>query len=154
MNLYEINAQIMNCIDMETGEVLDFERLEALNMAKAEKIDNVACWVKDLEADVAAFEKEEKAFAERKAASKKMVDSLKGWLTKALDGQKWSSSRAEVRFRRSKAVDVLDEAAVPAEYMTVKTTSAPNKTAIAAALKSGEEVAGCQLIERMSATVK
>lgn len=154
MNLYEINAQIMACIDTETGEVLDFDRLEALNMAKAEKIDNVACWVKDLEADVKAFEEQEKVFAERKAAAKKTIDSLKVWLMEALEGQKWSSTRAEVRFRRSKAVDVLDEAAVPAEYMTVKTTSAPNKTAIAAALKSGEEVAGCQLIERMSATVK
>lgn len=154
MNLYEINAQIMDSIDTETGEVLDFDRLEALNMAKAEKIDNVACWVKDLEADVKAFEEQEKAFAERKAAAKKTIESLKGWLMEALEGQKWSSTRAEVRFRRSKAVDVLDETAVPAQYMTVKTTSAPNKTAIAAALKSGEEVAGCQLIERMSATVK
>lgn len=154
MNLYEINAQIMACIDTETGEVLDFERLEALNMAKAEKIDNVACWVKDLEADVKAFEEQEKAFAERKAAAKKTIDSLKGWLTEALEGQKWSSARAEVRFRRSKAVDVLDEAAVPAEYMTVKNVSTPNKTAIAAALKGGKKAAGCQLIERMSATVK
>ena len=43
-------------------------------------------------------------------------------------------------FRRSKAVSVLDEAAVPAEYMTEMTTRAPNKTAIAALLKTGTAV--------------
>lgn len=51
MNLYEINSQILDCIDQETGEVMDIDRLEELNMAKAEKVDNIACWVKNLEAD-------------------------------------------------------------------------------------------------------
>ena len=50
MNLYEINSQILDCIDQETGEVMDIDRLEELNMAKAEKVDNIACWVKNLEA--------------------------------------------------------------------------------------------------------
>ena len=35
MNLYEINSQILDCIDQETGEVMDIDRLEELNMAKA-----------------------------------------------------------------------------------------------------------------------
>lgn len=74
MNLYEINSQILDCIDQETGEVMDIDRLEELNMAKAEKVDNIACWVKNLEADVAAFEAQEKAFADRKAAAKRKID--------------------------------------------------------------------------------
>lgn len=83
MNLYEINSQILDCIDQETGEVMDIDRLEELNMAKAEKVDNIACWVKNLEADVAAFEAQEKAFADRKAAAKRKIDSLKHYLTDA-----------------------------------------------------------------------
>ena len=43
MNLYEINSQILNCLDPETGEVMDMDHLEALSMAKAEKVENVAC---------------------------------------------------------------------------------------------------------------
>ena len=120
MNLYEINSQILDCIDQETGEVMDIDRLEELNMAKAEKVDNIACWVKNLEADVVAFEAQEKAFADRKAAAKRKIDSLKHYLTDALGGQNFSSDRCAVSFRRSKAVCVLDEAAVPAEYMTDK----------------------------------
>lgn len=71
MNLYEINSQILDCIDQETGEVMDIDRLEELNMAKADKVDNIACWVKNLEADVLAFEAQEKAFADRKEAAKR-----------------------------------------------------------------------------------
>ena len=112
MNLYEINSQILDCIDPETGEVMDIDRLEKLNMAKAEKVDNIACWVKNLEADVAAFEAQEKAFADRKAAAKRKIDSLKHYLTDALGGQNFSSDRCAVSFRRSKAVCVLDEAAI------------------------------------------
>lgn len=41
MNLYEINSQILGCIDPETGEVMDIDQLEELNMAKAEKVDNI-----------------------------------------------------------------------------------------------------------------
>lgn len=57
-------------------------------------------------------------------------------------------------FRRSKAVCVLDEAAVPAEYMTEMTTRTPNKTAIAALLKTGTAVPGCELVERVKPSVK
>lgn len=154
MNLYEINSQILDCIDPETGEVMDIDRLEALNMAKAEKVDNVACWIKNLEADVLAFEAQEKAFADRKAAAKRKIDSLKHYLTDALGGQNFSSDRCAVSFRRSKAVSVLDEAVVPAEYMTEKITRTPNKTAIAALLKTGAAVPGCELVERMNPSVK
>lgn len=154
MNLYEINSQILDCIDQETGEVMDIDRLEELNMAKAEKVDNIACWVKNLEADVAAFEAQEKAFADRKAAAKRKIDSLKHYLTDALGGQNFSSDRCAVSFRRSKAVCVLDEAAVPAEYMTEMTTRTPNKTAIAALLKTGTAVPGFELVERVNPSVK
>ena len=143
MNLYEINSQILDCIDQETGEVMDIDRLEELNMAKAEKV-----------ADVAAFEAQEKAFADRKAAAKRKIDSLKHYLTDALGGQNFSSDRCAVSFRRSKAVCVLDEAAVPAEYMTEMTTRTPNKTAIAALLKTGTAVPGCELVERVNPSVK
>lgn len=154
MNLYEINSQILDCIDQETGEVMDIDRLEELNMAKAEKVDNIACWVKNLEADVAAFEAQEKAFSDRRAAAKRKIDSLKHYLTDALGGQNFSSDRCAVSFRRSKAVCVLDEAAVPSEYMTEMTTRTPNKTAIAALLKTGTAVPGCELVERVNPSVK
>ena len=54
MKLYEINEQIMACIDSETGEVIDPEKLNDLQIAKDEKIENLALWYKDLLAEANA----------------------------------------------------------------------------------------------------
>lgn len=34
MNLFEINAQIMNCVDTETGEIVDIDKLMQLTLEK------------------------------------------------------------------------------------------------------------------------
>jgi hypothetical protein len=47
----------------------------------------------------------------------------------------------------SKTVVVDDEDLVPDDYMSVKVVTAPDKKAIAAALKEGEEIPGCRLAE-------
>ena len=44
MTIYEIDSQILECIDEETGEVLDVERLEKLMQDKENKIEAVALW--------------------------------------------------------------------------------------------------------------
>ena len=61
MKLYEIDREIEACIDFDTGEILDSERLDALQMERAAKLEGVACWIKNLTADAKAFREEEKA---------------------------------------------------------------------------------------------
>lgn len=34
MTLYEIDSAIMDCVDEETGEIIDLEKLEALNIER------------------------------------------------------------------------------------------------------------------------
>ena len=48
MNLYQINEEIEKCIDTETGEILDLEALDKLAMERDTKIENLACWYKNL----------------------------------------------------------------------------------------------------------
>ena len=55
MKLYEIENAILECIDTETGEVIDIERLNELQMERETKIENVACWIKDLKAEAEAI---------------------------------------------------------------------------------------------------
>ena len=47
-SIYEINQAIMDCLDPETGEILDMEALEQLQMDRVQKAENVACWRKNL----------------------------------------------------------------------------------------------------------
>jgi hypothetical protein len=153
-NLYEINNAIMDCIDYETGEILDVERLNALQMEKQDKIESVALWIKNLSADAIAYKAEKDAFAEREKAALKKIESLKNWLSWALEGQKFSTWRCAVSFRKSEAVEIEDDCNLPQYLLNEKVTYTPNKTAIKEAIKAGEEIPGCKLVERMNPTIK
>lgn len=153
-SLYEIDQAIMECIDFESGEILDAERLDALQMQRQDKIESVALWIKNLSADAIAYKAEKDAFAEREKAALKKIESLKNWLALALDGQKFSTWRCAVTFRKSEAVEIEEDCNLPQYWLTEKVTYTPNKTAIKEALKAGEEIAGCKLVERMNPTIK
>ena len=154
MNLYEIDKAILACIDPETGELLDEDALTNLQMERTEKIKNVALWLKNLNASAAAYKAERDAFDERMKQAQKKAESLKRYLANALGGEKFVTDECAVSFRKSTAVNVLDESAIPAAYMAEKVTRSPDKTAIKAAIKGGEAVPGVALVENLSVQIK
>lgn len=154
MNLYEIDKAILACIDQETGELLDEAALEDLQMERTQKIKNVALWLKNLNASVTAYKAERDAFDERMKQAQKKAESLKRYLADALGGEKFVTDECAVSFRKSTAINVLDEAAIPAAYMAEKVTRSPDKTAIKAAIKGGEAVPGVALVENLSVQIK
>lgn len=153
-SLYEIDMQILSCIDQETGEMIDPERLENLFMERNQKIENVALWIKNLQSDVLAFEAEKKAFEKRKKDAENKIEGLKKWLAMALQGDKFSTGKCAVSFRRSEQVDIPDESLVPKEFMKEKIKYEPDRTAIKNAIKAGQEISGCLLIENLNAQIK
>lgn len=163
--LYNINSDLLQviengfCLDAETGEVTNYEpeALDALNCEREAKLEGCALLVKSLEADAKAIKEEEAALKARRSAKERKADYLKRYIAQSMQlfgDSKLETPRAALSFRKSSTVEVLDAAALPAEYMTVKTTSAPNKTAIKAAIKAGEEVAGAALVERQNLQIK
>ena len=153
-SLYEIDNGILECLDIETGEIIDPERLESLQMERSQKIENVACWIKNLQADSLAYAAEMNAFAERKRKADAKAESLKKWLTMALDGQKFNSAKCEVSFRRSEKVEIVDKAIIPKKYLVKKVEFQPDKNAIKEVLKTGKPVKGCELVENNNAQIK
>lgn len=160
-SLYEIDAGILACIDPETGEVLDFERLEALQMEREHKIESVALWYKNLISDAEAYKAEKQSFADREAAARQKAESLKKWLDFALAGEKMTTSKVAISFRTSKAVEIEDEAAF-VEYaqrsglddlLSYKVPTI-SKTAVKAALEAGRAVAGAAIVERRNMQIK
>lgn len=154
MNLYEIDKAILACIDPETGELLDEAALADLQMERTQKIKNVALWLKNLNASAAAYKAERDAFDERMKQAQKKAESLKRYLADALGGEKFVADECAVSFRKSTAINVLDEAAIPVAYMTEKVMRSPDKTAIKAAIKGGEAVPGVALVENLSVQIK
>ena len=158
MKLYEIENAILDCIDLETGEVIDTERLDALQMERDAKIENVALWIKDLEAEAEAIKAEKMALAERQRVAENKAESLKKWLAYALDGQKFSTAKCAVSFRKTEKVEISDVGMIRLmkehdELLTYKEPE-PNKTAIKQALKDGLTVQGVQLVQNISTIIK
>lgn len=144
-SLYEIDQAILDTIDPETGEIVDIEKLSELQMQREAKIENVALWVKNLKAEASAYKAEKDAFAEREKAAKAKIENLSEWLTGALNGEKLTSNRVAISFRKSESVKITDIDAIPNNYIVETITESPDKVAIKAALKNGLDVPGCEL---------
>ena len=153
-NLYEIDQQILSCIDKETGEMIDFERFESLQMERNQKIENIALWIKNLQSDALAYKAEKEAFAEREKAAGNKAKRLKEWLAEALEGQKFSTAKCAISFRRSEQVIIEDENLVPKEFVKETVEYKPDKIAIKELLKGGIEVSGCRLVESLNTQIK
>ena len=153
MKLYEIDQAIMDCIDMETGEIINEELLNGLQMERDAKIENVVLWIKELKAEAEALKAEKMAFAERQKVAENKVESLKKWLAYALDGEKFKTVRASVTFRTSEKVEVADIYKLDENFVKYKEPEA-DKDAIKRAIKAGQEVAGATLVPSTSVIIK
>ena len=158
MTIYEIDQAIMECVDLETGEIIDTEQLDRLQMERDAKLENVACWIKDLKAEAEALKNEKQALAERQKVAENKMESLKKWLAYALQGEKFKTPKCAISFRKSEAVEVTDEGLENLmkehdELLTYKEPE-PNKTAIKQALKDGLSVEGVQLVQNTSTIIK
>lgn len=159
-NLFEINKAIMDawnaCIDPETGEINEdlYAEMDALQVEFNDKVENLACWAKNLASDAAALKAEAKAMQERAAAAEKKAESLKRYIAAALHGTKFETPRCAIGWRKSTVVAIEDGTDLPDEYMRIKTTAEPDKTAIKAALVAGKTVDGCTLETRNNMTLK
>lgn len=156
MTLYELDKAIADfeLIVNEDGEVLNIDELDELNLAREQKIEGISLWVKNLEAEKEAVKHEKDNFADREKRLGKKIESLKGYLTYALDGQKFSTPKVAVSFRKSESVLVKDEYLIPDDYCEFTVTRRPNKTNLKKALKDGKEIMGVELVEKQNISIK
>lgn len=153
-SLYEIDQQIMSCVDMDTGEIIDMDKLSELQIERETKLESVALWIKNLKAEEAALKAEKDAFAEREKQTKAKREKLSEWLTGALNGEKMSTSKVSISFRKSESVKISDIDAIPMNYIVETITESPDKVAIKAALKNGLDVPGCELELKNNISIK
>ena len=156
-NLYEIKLALATYemeFDPETGEWTNEDELDALNMERDEKIENILLWVKNLKADAKAIKDEEDALKARRKALENKAEHLTDYVAFGLAGEKFSTPRVAVQWRRTESVEILDEAAVPDEFLKVAKT--PMKDNIKKYLKAheGEEVSWATLRHRNSMSIK
>jgi uncharacterized protein with FMN-binding domain len=153
-NLYEINKELLECIDFETGEIIDIKKFDALQIDRNDKLENVALWYKNLLSEAQAFRAEKDVFAEKQKRAESKAESLKNYLDSALNGSKFETVKVNISYRKSTSVDVLDIDSLPEQYRKEVTTVSADKIEIAKALKVGEVVTGAELVENQNIQIK
>lgn len=134
VSLYEISADFLKAldgleVDEETGEIMNFDAVEA----------------------------EEENLSTRRKTVERRVDSVKKYLSSCLvtvGKDKVETAKARISFRKSIQVQIDDEAALPADYVTTTVTTKPDKTAIKKAIQAGEDVTGASLVENRNIQIK
>lgn len=152
MNLYEIDEHILNCVDLDTGEVINEEMLDQLAMERDRKLENIACWIKNLKAEISAFKEEEKNLKTRREFLENKQERLSSYLQKYLNGSKFETTKCKISYRKSEKVEVSDLDSIPEKYL--KVTVEPKKSDIKQALKNGEVIEGATLVQTNSMTIK
>ena len=156
-SLYEIDNGIKAILDSildavdENGEItgeIDTSSLEELQEAREAKMEAIALYAKNLASEALAIKNEEIILAERRKRIERKCERLEGILMNSLilNGEKKASSaRYEASVRYYDETRITDEAKIPEEFLKVKTTKTPDKTAIKTAIKAGQAVEGAEI---------
>jgi len=128
---------------------------EGNKQALAAKAD-ATCWViEHLRGQAAYRQQQAKRLTELSRSDASRADALEESLVLVLTRLQPSATRFsfpnhELSSRKSQAVEIDDEEALDSEWLTVTTTSKPDKAAIKEALKAGRHIEGAQLLSRRS----
>ena len=161
MNLFKIAEALERCVklasgnyvDTETGEVIDTEAIESLEMERDAKIRNIACWIRNLDAEEKALAEQEKIYRDRKNATHNKKEDLKAYLASFLAGKKWKNEEVNISWRKSEAVEVTDMKKLSSYYLRYREPEV-NKTLLKADLKAGVKLEGAVLTEKNNIQIK
>jgi hypothetical protein len=154
---YRAAASALADLDLPPEVVAD--TLEGLAGELEVKAQGVAHMVRALEADAAACKEWSKTAAERAKAIEARADSLRDYLARCMTAcgiSKIDGPGVALSFRKSSAVVINEPALIPAQYMRQPEPPppAPDKKAIADAIKAGAEVPGAHIEQRQTLTIK
>lgn len=157
MNLYEIKQEfekaIEECVDMETGEIINPTRLDELNMVLTDKRENVALYIKNLSAEAKAIDEEAKNLINRKRVLNNKVEGLKKYLADNLEGHKFETAKVVVSFRKSEQLEINSIEHIPTEYL-ISQEPKIDKVALKKSIKQGAVINGVQIITKQNIQIK
>lgn len=153
MKLYDIDNAILDCVDVETGEIFDIDKFEELNLEREIKIESICLWIKNLKAEAEALKQEKDSFAQRQKVAENKMESLKRYISNYLEGTPFESAKVKVSFRKSESLEILDGAIIPDEFLRFKEPEV-NKAELKKALKSGMNIDGVSIVENKNIQIK
>ena len=160
VTLYNIQNEqkaIMAEIEMAEGEITPaiLERIQFVEERFEEKATNYGYVIKTYEDNSKILADEIKRLQELKKKEDRKVEVLTQRIKEAMlqfNLEKVETPIMKFSFRKSTAVEILDENAIEARFSTFKTQ--PDKVAIKKALEAGEQIMGAVLVENLNLQIK
>lgn len=140
----------------------DTERTDTIEAVKGQfDIDaqSTIAYLLNREAMTGAFEEQIKQAEKKLKQEKAKLDSMRHAIGEAMIKAGVSKIESDTgaftaSVRKSSAVEIFDEAQIPAEFMREVVLIKPDKTAIKEAIKSGQEVDGAKIETRQNLQIK
>lgn len=157
MNLFSIaqeyRAQLAALADCDVPPEVVADTVEGMAGAVEDKLRAVIAYSLELDVLATGAADAAKRMQERAKTLQSRVEWLRGYALSAMQatgiGEVATDEFAAKVAKKPASVNVLDPAAIPAAYMrqAEPPPPAPDKAAIAQALKSGATVPGCELVQ-------
>lgn len=160
MNLYQITKEYLEIQQILETEELTPELDQALMMTQSQmqtKLGGYGKIVANYQADIDGAKAELKRIKDYIDQKETAMDRLKNAALQSMlvtGTDKIECDFFRFSIRRSEAVEVDLVEALPADFVTVKTTKAADKVAIKEAIKRGENITGARIVENFSLQIK
>ncbi len=156
-NIFKISdefLELLHRIEEENEGELTGERAAELEIQEENlltKAENYISVIKIKEGLVQTVDQEIKRLQAIKKREQKIIE----WLSNNLEFAVKTFGEMEIgtnklKLRKSSSVSVEDINSLPAEFKTVKVTEAANKAEIKKALKAGQQIEGCSIVEKQT----
>ena len=158
--LFEITQEVIELASLlEEGEFTpELEQQLAITRDELDsKAENYVNVIRQVEGDISVIDAEIKRLKELRDGKSKVVDRMKEALSTAMTAfrvDKIETSLMKLFFRKSESVEILDENLVPEQYKLSRVVVNPDKILIKKLIKSGEEVPGCEIVEKDNLQIK
>lgn len=144
-NFYQITAGFPALMENEEISQEDKEKIESeLNMLLQKKSKNVIGYAKNIDLTISAMKEEEKRIADNRKALENKLDRFKEYLKECMEKNGISKIETELGtlsiIKNPTSIEVINQDAIPDEYLRVKTQIEVDKTKIKKTLKETGEV--------------
>ena len=159
MNLFELNEKYR---ELEQRDDLDPETLkdtlDSISDSREVKLDNIANWIENNQADIDFLDKKIKQLREEKQALSNKNKSLMEYMTTAIDDSGLKELKTENHILKPRnyraSVYISNEKDIPSEFVKFKAVETIDKKAIYELLKNGETVRGAELKPNRKTVIK
>ena len=162
LTLYQIPALMRQAldnleVDEETGEILNADTLNQLELSAKDKIANTGRYIRECTVLLDAMKQAKQNIDARMKTLQKRLDYLTGLSLdgmEALGVKKIEEPDIRISTRKSISTVIEDEEAIPSKFVTIVQTEKINKTEIKKAIQAGEDVPGAYLVENINLAIK